>query len=367
MWAAEITKGFEINDLGYTNTQERLDGGARLSYREIVPGKLFRSYNVSLSSFFNFSHDVLDDLWSSAAWTRARTGGNYSLNTDLQLVNYWHVRGNFSLQQQRMSRTATRGGPLMIQPGRVSSGLDLNTDGRKVVSYGLHLDYNRDTRGDGGQTHIGVDLNIRPSARLQVSFRPNLSRDRSSSQYVTSTDVLPFSATYGQRYVFSDLERRTFSMETRVDWTFTPRLSLQLFAQPLLSSGDYVTYKQLAAPESYDFQVYRPGTAVSAAGGVRCLSGSICELDGVQYVDLNGDGASDFSFDDRDFNVRSLVGNAVLRWEYRPGSTVFLVWQRRQSDQVNVGNFDLSRDARALFRAPSDDRFILKVNYWLGL
>ena len=79
------------------------------------------------------------------------------------------------------------------------------------------------------------------------------------------------------------------------------------------------------------------------------------------------DGTADFSFEDEDFNVRSLIGNAVLRWEYRPGSTVFFVWQRQQMNQVGVGDFDFGRDWGALFGAPAENRFIVKVNYWLGL
>ena len=90
-------------------------------------------------------------------------------------------------------------------------------------------------------------------------------------------------------------------------------------------------------------------------------------MEGRQYVDFDGDGAADYSFRDRDFNVRSLLGNAVLRWEYRPGSTLFLVWQRRQSDYALAGNLDFQRDVTALFEAPADNRFIIKMNYWLGL
>ena len=91
------------------------------------------------------------------------------------------------------------------------------------------------------------------------------------------------------------------------------------------------------------------------------------DVGGLQNVDFDADGSTDFSFRDRDFNVRSLVGNAVLRWEYSPGSTVFFVWQRKQSDYALVGDFDFARDTGALFEAPADDRFIIKANYWLGI
>jgi len=179
---------------------------------------------------------------------------------------------------------------------------------------------------------------------------PNFGVSRSGDQYVTATSTLPYSPTYGVRYLFADIEQRSFSMETRVDWTFTPRLSLQLYAQPLLSSGDYLRYKQLAAAETFDFVDLMP-TSVG----------------NTQEVDFDGDASTDFTFTDRDFNVRSLVGNAVLRWEYRPGSTIFFVWQRQQADRALTGDFDLGRDAGALFGAPANNRFIVKVNYWLGL
>ena len=74
----------------------------------------------------------------------------------------------------------------------------------------------------------------------------------------------------------------------------------------------------------------------------------------------------DHSFTDRDFNVRSLIGNAIFRWEYRPGSAIFLVWQRQQEDEAMLGTFDFSRDARALFRAPARTIFLIKASYWFG-
>ena len=96
--------------------------------------------------------------------------------------------------------------------------------------------------------------------------------------------------------------------------------------------------------------------------------GDICrDAQETQHVDFDGDGAPDYTFADKDFNVRSLIGNAVLRWEYRPGSTVFIVWQRQQERDDGFGNFDLGRDLDALWGAPAQNRFILKLNYWLGL
>ncbi len=370
VWAAQVTEGFEINDVGFSQNSERLDGGFRVGYREIQPGDLFRSYNVSFFTYHNWSHEALDDAGSWDSWRRARMRGSFNLNGHAEFLNNWNVNANISWNPEAFSRSATRGGPIMAEPASVNAGFRLNTDRRKAVSLGLNANYQDDRVGTGGQTSLGGSLDLQPNDRLEIRLEPRVSWQQDGAQYVTTLDQPGFewAPTYGPRYFFSDLERRSFSMETRVNWIFSPDLSLQLFAQPLLSSGDYVSYKQLAQPGTYDFLGYTPGEAsVAGDGTLVCSGGTICERDGVQHVDFDGDGVADASFGDRDFNFRSLVGNAVLRWEYRPGSTIFLVWQRQQRGRISQGDFDLGRDLDGLFAAPADDRFIVKVNYWLGL
>ncbi|MDZ7781280.1 MAG: DUF5916 domain-containing protein [Gemmatimonadota bacterium] len=366
IWAAEVTKGFEINETGFSGTAERVDGGFRVGYREIQPGDLFRNYNVTFSTFHNWSHEAFDDTWSLDSWKNARTGGSYNVRGHAELLNYWGLRANASYRPRQMSRSRTRGGPMMVVPASTSLRVNVDSDRRKAVSFGTNMEVSSDRRGDGGSYQIGGNLRVRPSNNVEVSVSPRFESSRSTDQYVTTVRSGDFEPTYGNRYLFADLERRSFSMEGRVNWTFTPDVSLQVFAQPLLSSGDYVRYKQLGRAESFDFDAFVPGTGHEVGGDVRC-DASICELDGTQHVDFDGDGTADHAFTDRDFNFRSLIGNAVLRWEYRPGSTVFFVWQRQQSQRAAVGDFDLRRDTDALFGLPADNRFIIKVNYWLGI
>jgi hypothetical protein len=128
----------------------------------------------------------------------------------------------------------------------------------------------------------------------------------------------------------------------------------------------------LEAARTYDFDVFEEGTYSKVDKVVQCNGGQLCtevqdDGDRWQHVDFDEDGIADYAFPDRDFNVRSLIGNAVLRWEYHPGSTIFFVWQRRQAGTAGIGDFDLERDLEALFDAPADNRFMVKVNYWLGL
>jgi hypothetical protein len=187
---------------------------------------------------------------------------------------------------------------------------------------------------------------------------------------VTALDDPGFAPTYGRRYLFGELDRRSFSLDTRLNVTVTPDLTLQLFLQPLIAAGHFTAYRQLGRAESFDFIDFEAGTATDGDGdGVadQCVGGTICGLDGTRYLDFDGDGAPDDSFGDRDFNVLSLRGNAVLRWEYRPGSTLFLVWQQRRYDARPFGDLDFGRDRGDMLAIQPDNVFIIKVNYWLGL
>ena len=136
--------------------------------------------------------------------------------------------------------------------------------------------------------------------------------------------------------------------------TFTPRLSLQAYLQPYLGTGDYSNYKDLRAANTFDFDVYGlfGGSTISLA-------------DGRYTVDPDGeDGpAKPFSFRDPDFNLKSLRGTIVLRWEYRPGSMLYLVWTQKRSDSSHPGDFDFERDWADLWRAPGDNIFLLKFSY----
>ena len=158
--------------------------------------------------------------------------------------------------------------------------------------------------------------------------------------------------------MFAELAQTEVAFETRVSWTFTPTLSLQFYAQPLLSANEFRDYKELRAPKTYDFAVYGRDRGRSPPDG----SGGFT-------VDPDGPGAAAaFTVADQSFNFRSLRANLVLRWEYRPGATLFLVWQQSRSNETDgVGNFDLGRDWASLRTTPADNLLAVKLSYWLGL
>lgn len=355
VWFAEITPGFEINDLGFSRSNARLDGGARIEYQHITPGRYIRNYELNMFTFYNFNHEALDDPLSWSSWRNNYKNGRFFAGANVEFNNNWDIFMGSSYSPTQYSDTRTRGGPVMEDPGSYSFDIGVGTDRRKRISLETEIDYENVQRG-GHEWEAGIEATIRPTPNWELEISPNFSWERNAAQYVTQTDALPYAPTYGNRYVFSDLERRSFSLETRLNVAFSPDMTLQLYAQPLLSSGDYLNYKQLLRGNSFDFDVLDEGRR-----------SFIDQTDGYRYLDFDGDGMPDINFSDRDFNIQSLRMNVVLRWEYRPGSRVFLVWQQTRSEQAENGVLDIGRDFGNLFGGESENIFIVKFNYWFGV
>ena len=364
----QTTGGFEVNDLGYSGDGESVGLGANVAYSEITPGRLFRSYQVGLSTFQNWRGALLRDLTDVGSWEREHKEGSIWLDAEWTFNNFWGGFFEYAYRPEVLSDVATRGGPLVVRPSNQKLELRLNTDRRKPISFDLEGEVER---GEAiSSINVGAGVTWRPAPRLELEIEPGYQAMTVGDQYVTALDTLPYGPTYGVHYLFGDLDRRSLSLETRLDVTFTRALTLQLYARPLLDAGDFTAYKRLDRPATFDFTRLAPGTATDPGGGgapAGCAGGTICEAGGVQYVDLDGDGLVDASFDDRDFNLVSLRGNAVVRWEYRPGSTVYLVWQQRRSERRSFGDFDFSRDRADLLGVRPDNVFMVKVSYWLGV
>ncbi len=369
-WSASfehVGRNLSVNDLGFYDQGPQLDFTGNLTYREIDPGPVFRSWSLGLFTFHELRTDIYGRLASPGEWPRSYKNGQVSLNADAELHNNWGLDLGVEFGPKSLSDTGTRGGPLMTDPGSVAIEAGLRTDRRRTVSVGPSVGWSDRIDADGGSLELGMDVVVRPSPGLELSLEPEVSFEDDPSQFVASTGAVPYEPTFGTRHLFADLDRTEVSVETRLSAAFTPDLSLQLFLQPLISAGDFVRYKQLARPASFDFRTFEEGTATNAGPDVRCAGGDICEREGERFVDFDRDGTADFSFPARDFNFRSLRGNAVLRWEYRPGSTIFLVWQQDRRDEARVGDFELGRDLDGLFGGGAENTFIVKVNHFLDL
>ncbi len=367
VWVGRRGPGFDVNDLGFVTETEWINVGGRLNYRQPEPGTLFRSWGVNVFTFQDFRHSVLDDLFSASAWGDARKDATVRGSASFTFLNWWEMELGLQRSPEVRSDMLTRGGPLMIGPSSRQVSASFNTDDRAQVSWGASVAHESGGRGGWG-TELGMSLDARPTDRLALSLSPSYQRSLDPVQYVTQVPRAGYEPTFGGRYFFGDLRREQFVMDTSVDFIVSPSLSLQIFAQPLIAAGEFLTFKQLASPGSFDFLVFEEGDPGASEGtGPACTNGDYCRSGGSILLDYTGDGETDLAMGEQDFNIRSLRGTAALRWEYRPGSRVYLVWQQRRQSRDLLGGFDFSRDARGIFDAAGEHIFMIKVDYWLDL
>ena len=313
-----FSPGFETNDTGFMQRTDIISSTAIMQYVNQNPSKDFREKNLWIGTWQNrnFDGNTLERGFFTEAF------GTFA--------NYWNARASLFLTSGAFTDRLTRGGPLARTASSWSSDQNFGSDDRKPVSFGVntHADHSEDS---SYSRSAGISLNVRPQPNLQLSVGPTYTWSHDHTAYVATVNDAAAAKTFGRRYVFGDLEQRSFDLSTRADWTINARLSFQLYLQPFIASGDYHDFHSLVAARTRDFEPYtRP-------------------------------------VGNPDFNFRSVRGSAVVRWEFRPGSAMYVVWNENRADVAPIGDFSFRRDLRAIPNAPSHDVFLVKVSYWLPL
>jgi hypothetical protein len=313
-----FSPGYETNDIGFMQRTDVVSAHALMQYLNPNPTPRFRERNLWLGAWQNSNFD-------GDAIERGIFADSFGV-----FANYWEYRLALFYRPTALSDRATRGGPLLRTPNSWFIEGGLETDTRKRFS--AELDFQVEDKDDGSFTRwTGVSLEARPAPNIQISLQPSYARSHERNQYVTTFDDPSATGTYGRRYVFAELEQHLFELATRVDWTLSPRLSFQVYVQPFLAAGDYHDPHDLAAART------------------------------AHYTPHQGDLAGP------DFNLRSVRGSAVVRWEFRPGSALYVAWNENRASVEPFGDFRFGRDLRAIPTAPSHDVFLVKVSYWLPL
>jgi hypothetical protein len=342
--------GFEVNDAAFLNRADWVWSVANVMRRWNTPTRHYRWWQAILGGQqeYNFDGD--------------RTGGQLHFFTGGQLANYWNVAFYTEFDPGSTDDRLTRGAGVARRPGDRLLHARMSTDPRKALLYSLNGNYVRDTDG-GSYTSMSGSVRIRPAPHVQLTVGPSYSFSRNTQQYVLRRDDATATHFLGQRAVVANLAQHQLSMNTRLNWTFTPTLTLELFAQPFVFAGDYEDFSEFTGPRTLKKKEYGEDF------GTLCFN----QANNRYTADPNGNcavegagSAQAFSFANPDLNVRSLRGNAVLRWEYRPGSTLFLVWQQQRAGGETFGDFDFGRDAAGIFRERADNIFVIKASYWIG-
>lgn len=333
--------GFEVNDVGFQRSADFHNQWLWLQRRWLEPGKVFRRFYLNFNQWSEFNY----------GWERGNVGANVNFNYTLS--NYWGGYGGIGRNLGGLSTTALRGGPGFIRPANLNTWWGFWTDSRKTLRGGLYGWWGRQDESGSWWWGLETELAWQPASNLDLSVFPGINRELNTWQYLDTQDALG-----STHYVFGEIEQTTVSMTFRANLTFTPTLSLQVYAEPFVSAGAYDRYKRVDDPRSASFddrfQVYTDDQL-------------LVDPDGNTAVDLNGDGNADIDIGNPDFTVLSFRSNVVLRWEYLLGSTLFLVWQHGRSGFEDDGSFRLGSQLDELWHAPSTNTLLVKINYWLSL
>ncbi|MFN0181350.1 MAG: DUF5916 domain-containing protein [Gemmatimonadales bacterium] len=339
-----VSPGFETNDAGFQPEADRVRFAGFAERRWVAPGKLGRSASVGLQArqFFNFGGD--------------RLAPQLNLAGRLETHDFKGIFLDLGVGPGGLDDRETRGGPLLDKPANWSAHVHLVSDGRKPVSGTFGGGYNRDTKG-GWAASTFLQLTAKNGGRFTISATPSFQHLRPTQFFLGAYADPTAAATFQARYLFAPLRQNVFSLATRLNYYFTPSLSLQFYAEPFVATGDYGLPSAFAAPRTFRFNRYGDaGSTVSADPNT-----------GAVTIDADGAGpAPSFSYPNPDFRIRSLRSNLVLRWEYRPGSTLFLVWNQNRFGFSDEPRFRLFNNLGGIFDENMQNVLLVKANYYFS-
>lgn len=312
--AAYKTPGFDVNDIGYLRRADQITQSNWIQLRRDRPFGIFRNvrFNVNQWASWNFAGDHLF------------VGGN--INAHATFTSNWGVSVGVNAEGEGLDDRATRGGPAAKVPATRGIWYGIRSDARKAVSGDFFSMYFRDTAG-GTALRLDPSVTVRPTSFLNLSMGVGYEKRTEASQWVEAVED---TATH---YVFGHMDQTTIGLTFRVNYTITPTLTVQVYAEPFVSAGEYGNFRELVdgRADRYDDR-YR---AFAYAGNP-------------------------------DFNYKSFRTTNVLRWEYKPGSALYVVWQQGREDVADVGRFRFRQDMGDIFALPAANVFLVKYSYWFN-
>ena len=313
--------GLELNDVGFLPQVNNQGYSNWLAFVFNEPRSFYRRLQINFNEWQNFTIDGM----------RTSLGGN--INANATLKNQWFVYSGIGANAPAYCTSCMRGGPAVLQSWGLNSWAGIGGDGRKPIVPSLDASYSWRDEGRSYSWSVSSGVQARAGSRFSMSVSPSYRVNIDDRQWRRNFGVIGSDTTH---YTVAHLHQRTVALTARTDFTMTPNLTLQIYAQPFITSGDYSNWREVADPRAEDYDDrYRPFTLESDPGG---------------------------------FNTKQFRSNTVLRWEYRPGSALFIVWaQGRTQDGVDEGTFDFSRDSRNLFGSHPSNTFLIKGSWWLGI
>ncbi|HEX2394409.1 MAG TPA: DUF5916 domain-containing protein [Bacteroidales bacterium] len=332
--------GLEFNDIGYMRYSDLIHHGAWVAFNKRDPFAIFNNFylNTNYWMYWDFSGKLTSSLLNT--------------NWHMQFKNRWNVNFNLTRHMKNISNDLLRGGPSFRLPGTTELNLNVFTDQtKKLFLYAGNYRGFGDLKNFTATDYYG-GIVAQPLNALSVSLEPDFLIINKKLQYVSTANH-----DGNLQYLFAELDQKTLLFTFRLNFTINPELSIEYYGQPFVSSGKYYNYKKITDPDANKFEnryaVFRPDQITYNTGSNN------------YDVDENPDGTVDYSISNPDYNFRQFRSNLVVRWEYRPGSTLFLVWSQGRTSTASDGKFSFGNDVKDLFTEQPHNVFLVKLSYWL--
>ncbi len=331
--------GLDLNDLGYLRQADLRANQTFVGWSEPTPKGWFRSYALQLTR---------NDSWNFGG---LKTWGSTELDLSGQFKNKWNGFGGIRRIEAPVDTRLMRGGPALKQDSFLCANAGLGSDGSRRFGGSTSAHGHFHAEGLSRQSDASASAWVRPTRALHVSANVSYATNRDDLQYVSTEPTGS-----GPRFVLGRIAQRTWALTLRANWTITPELTLQYYGSPFVSTGRYDSFKSAtdtqAAAYGDRFHAYAAGEiSYSAANNA---------------FDVVEPGGPAFSFGSPDFSFRQFRSNVVLRWEYRPGSSLYAVWAQGRTDDAPLSQRGLGPNWDALWRSRPDNVFLVKVSYWFS-
>ena len=343
-WA--FSPKFEANDLGFNRESDTQVQFAWAQYREDDPGEYLRRYSI------NFN------VWRGATFGNESTGNGGNVNGNLTLNNYWHMGSGLNWGLPGWHTSATWGGPAVRTGSRLNWWGFIDTDSRKTINTEIFAFWGQN--GSGSKWHgFEPNINWRPTQNFAVSasiaYRNMYDSWANWPDYAATEDL----QTGLNDYIMAEMDQNTISATLRLDLTLTPNLSIQYYGSPFITAGKYYNFKKLVDPKGDTFS----DRFLEYNESVQSYNSE----DEMWEIDYDNDGIINYEISNLDFNYKQFNSNLVLRWEYKTGSALYLVWSQGVSDSVENGTYNYSKDLKNLFKSNIENVVLLKFSYLLNI
>jgi hypothetical protein len=342
-WYTWRSPGLNLNDMGYMRSNDEIQEVFWVGFYQNNSAWIFRQFNLNFNQWYGLTFGM----------DKRYFGGN--INGYFEYKNQWSTGFGISRDSKSLSTDALRGGPSLIYDGITEYWVNMSTNSRS--KFKVYVYYNGGMRDSGSDwyNNLGATISYRVSAAFNFSLEPRINKRMDKIAYIDNIDdVQP------ERYIRGELNQTETSLTVRFTYNITPDFTIQYYGMPFISAGKYIHFKYIDNPHSKNFNERYTSFTENQI--------SYDEVDEDYLVDENLDSETDYTFDNPDFNVLDFNSNLVIRWEYQPGSTLYLVWTQQRNHTNSRGTYLFNEDLQDLFgETYPHDVFLIKLSYRFGL